>query len=136
MREILTWIPSPNRLRPQLAVVLVDEDGVADRGRKLRDATSDPDLLPHVVAVAVREFESWLLADSAAVAAVAGQPLPSRQAVEDMEPGAAKVALTRVLGAERSRLARREIAARSDLALLAQLRSFGTFLHDMAAALE
>jgi len=54
---------------------------------------------------------------------------------EDIVPGAAKAALSRVLGAEGSRFSRREIAARSDLAVLAQLRSFRAFLHDLAQAL-
>ena len=145
VRQLLAWPPSTLRPHPQLAVVLVDEDGVADRRRKLNDATCDPDLLRNVVAVAVREFESWLLADPGAVANVQGQPVPHVQDVESLAPGVAKAALTRIVdiapsssnlpGGRRTRLIRRDIAARSDLSLLAQLKSFGTLLHDLPAAL-
>jgi hypothetical protein len=130
---------------PQLAVVLVDEDGVADRRRVVTDATRDADLLRNVVAVAVREFESWLLADPGAVASVRGQPVQHVQDVESLAPGVAKAELRRIVdtapsgsnltGGARTRLIRRDIAARCDLQLLSQLRSFGTLLHDLAAAL-
>ena len=48
-----------------IAVVLVDQDDDTQRKRDLDTATADL-VVTRVVAVAVKEFESWLLADAAA----------------------------------------------------------------------
>jgi hypothetical protein len=86
LRRLLTFA-HPAR-RPQLAVVLVDEDGVADRRRTLSEWTADLDL-PRVIGVPIREFEAWLIADPRACATVfvttTRPPSP-----ETMKPGEAK----------------------------------------------
>jgi len=86
LRQLLTWA-DPAR-RPDLAVVLVDADGDSSRRRTLLAETN---ALPvtKIIAVAVEEFEAWLVADQKAVAEVLGskarlddrpEKLPRREA--------------------------------------------------------
>lgn len=86
LRRLLT-IAAPSR-RPDLAIVLVDEDGQGDRRASLLRSTEGIEL-PHVIAIAIREFEAWLIADHAAIVALLG-PRPTPPAYEAMEPGHAK----------------------------------------------
>lgn len=85
LRQLLSWA-DPGR-RPDLVVVLVDEDGVASRKNTLENALNGV-LVPHVIAVAVREFEAWLIADTVEIRSLFGavqspsspEALPKRQA--------------------------------------------------------
>jgi len=64
LRRLLTF-PLAER-RPDLAVVLVDADGDLSRQKMLEGYVADVPL-SHVIGVAIQEFESWLVADVAAL---------------------------------------------------------------------
>src|SRR5581483_11436552 len=81
LRQLLTW-PAPHR-RPDLAIVLVDQDGAPDRRMTLRQLTEGISL-PHVIAVAIQEFDAWLIADHGAVAGTLATKPPNPPAVEGL----------------------------------------------------
>src|SRR5262245_7315643 len=65
VRHLLTW--GSHARRPDLAVVLIDEDG-EEAILSTMTGFLEPRLeLPVALGVAVREFESWLTADTQAV---------------------------------------------------------------------
>jgi hypothetical protein len=64
LRQLLRW-PRAD-FRPDLAIVIVDADDELDRARRLEMETQDIGV-SRVIAAAVREFESWLIADTDAV---------------------------------------------------------------------
>jgi hypothetical protein len=72
LRPLLFW--ADEDLRPHLAVVLVDADGKEARQAELDSALQDL-TVEAVGAVAIQEFEAWLLADTAAVKSVLRKPL-------------------------------------------------------------
>jgi len=87
LRELLTWPVADNR--PDLAVVLIDHD--ADQGRKARLVETTTDLfVSRVIAVAIQEFEAWLIADIAAVATAIRGNFPDPGSPENLSPGRAK----------------------------------------------
>jgi hypothetical protein len=65
LKKLLTW--ARPELQPDLAIVLVDCDGDRQRKPRLTAALQDR-VTPHVIGVAVQEFEPWLIADTACVA--------------------------------------------------------------------
>ena len=106
--------------------MLVDEDGERDRRAKLEAAVQNLPVTA-VVAIAVREFESWLLADTKAVAgATHKNPQPPAN-VEKMKPGDAKAKLTELCDGQDGFAIRTAIAETADLEKLAKLRSFEAF---------
>ncbi|MBM4059699.1 MAG: DUF4276 family protein [Planctomycetes bacterium] len=143
LRRLLT-IADPTR-RPDVAIVLVDEDGHGDRRRRLLQDLADLEL-PHVIAVPVREFEAWLIADHAAVVAVLGNR-DRPQDPESMQPREAKdqlrswiddrvpEGLDRPRRTEQTGQLRADLARRVDLGILAALRAFAQFCEDLRAAL-
>lgn len=89
LRRLLTWFDEAVRA-PDLAIVLVDADGDSHRKNTLE---SHVEGLPvaKVIAVAVQEFETWLIADQNAVHAAMNathstlpdlESLPRREAKE------------------------------------------------------
>lgn len=87
LRKLLTW--ARPKLRPELVVVLVDEDG--DRSRKSRLVADTADLPgTRVIAVAVKEFEAWLLADEDGLREVLSREVPTVASPEDLARGEAK----------------------------------------------
>lgn len=135
LHQLLEW-PEP----PNLAVVFVDRDGQKKRREKLHDAIEEMSPTPtRIIAVAVEEFESWMISDITAVQNVLGTfpDLPSEP--EEMKPREAKSLLQSWEGSsERSDPApilRREIADHLDIATLRdRCSSFQTFLTDLAHA--
>lgn len=104
--------------RPTLAILLVDADGKKDRQRVLEDTIAD---LPGatVVAVAVEEFESWLLADADALKVVLDvdrAQLPARP--EDLRPRESKALLSQ-LSVDAPEAVRESLAKRIDLSVVA-----------------
>jgi hypothetical protein len=87
LRRLLTW-PRPQD-RPDLAVVLVDQDGQPGRAALLAGHLAG---LPasHVVVVAIQEFEAWLVADQGALRAVFGPEAVAPPVPEALEPRLAK----------------------------------------------
>ncbi len=144
LRRLLTF-PDPRR-RPELAVVLVDQDG--DRGirLRLRDAAGDS-LTPWVLAVPIPEFEAWLLADVVTASRILGRPLDRPPDPESLACGAAKqlffiwstggttLSTTPDLRTIR-RDARIEILEHCSLDLLCKLRSFEDFQADLRDAVR
>lgn len=138
LRRVLTWA----RGRPDLAIVLVDRDGNSRRKRQLEailDKLDDP--VDVVAAVAREEFESWLVADVAALSSVARAPLDELPKPESMKPGRAKAILEQtVRQAAQDREAawshRKAIAERVDLdKLRKRCPSFAAFQKDLRAKL-
>jgi hypothetical protein len=88
LRTLLTW-PSKSR-RPDVCVVLVDNDGDDERSKSLvATIASSSFTQPVVVGIAKQEFESWLLADMAAVRRQLGQ-VDEGPAVESLGPRGAR----------------------------------------------
>ncbi|MBK8100647.1 MAG: hypothetical protein IPK26_26460 [Planctomycetes bacterium] len=135
LRRLLTFA-SPART-PQLGVILVDEDGDPGRRRQLiADTEGLP--LPRVIAVAVREFESWRIADSAALAKVLAIT-DTQRSPENMRAGDAKELLARWIATATSSPSDRhglrlDLARTASLDALAELRAFAAFLADIANA--
>jgi hypothetical protein len=139
LRRLLTW--ARPRLRPELVVVLVDEDG--DRSRKSRLVGHTEDLpCTRVIAVAVREFEAWLLADEAALREVLGCEVATVATPEDLSRGEAKQLfneLCDVVAVDGNRKAhhhacRHSVSRTADLdALARRCRSFALFLEELRA---
>jgi hypothetical protein len=134
LRRALTW-PATKRY-PDIAVVIVDRDGDRRRRNQLHDHVRDLVLPPRVIAVAVEEFEAWLLADSKAIADVAGRTAQDAPAPESLPPGAAKARLREWTGRDDAGTAHLRIAHSCDLALVARTcPSFDEFAGDLVAAL-
>jgi hypothetical protein len=72
LRPLLFW--ADEALRPDLALVLVDADGKEERQAELDSALQDL-TVEAVAAVAIQEFEAWLIADPEAVKSVIRKPL-------------------------------------------------------------
>jgi hypothetical protein len=130
---------------PQLAIVLVDEDGRAERRRELIEATRTLDL-PPVVAVAVREFEAWLIADPKAIREVL-DVTETPPSPDSMPPGEAKSTLQNWLARKVSAITdqatrgatitelRASLARQCDLAVLEGLAAFRQLRRDLRDAL-
>ncbi|MFY9345056.1 MAG: hypothetical protein WAT39_21375 [Planctomycetota bacterium] len=131
--------------RMHLALVLVDEDGDSGRRRNLIGRTTN---LPghRVIAVAVREFESWLIADQRVLRTVL-QVQATPPAAVSMAPREAKQLLHRWidkhldssdqdLRAQQTRQLRMRIAQTIDLATLDRQASFRRFRDDLREALR
>jgi hypothetical protein len=115
-----------------LAIALVDADGDSHRRADLLRALEGI-VVPHVVAVATQEFESWLIADHEAVRAVFGRGTGDLPDIESMRPREAKDVFTRLVGEGSDEMqARRTLASMSTLAIVAgKCRSFEFLLKDL-----
>lgn len=131
LRQLLTW-PRVDA-RPDLAVVLVDEDGDAGRRSRL-EANVDGLPVRVVVGVAVRELEAWLLADTAAVREATQRNVASPPNVESLDPGEAKRRLADATDGVETFAKRMKIAQTADLDHLGKLRAFELFRKALQAA--
>jgi hypothetical protein len=131
---LLTW-PRPED-RPDLAVVLVDQDGQPGRAALLAEHLAGLPA-PHVVVVAIQEFEAWLVADPGALRAVFGVEATAPPAPEALEPREARGllrgwAVTWGRG-EAARLLRCDLARSCDLGIVqAACPAFRRFMKDLA----
>lgn len=73
LQQLLSW-PDEERM-PHLAVVLVDADGKAEERQAELDSALQELTVETVAAVAIQEFEAWLIADGEAVKSVLRKPL-------------------------------------------------------------
>jgi hypothetical protein len=123
-------------------VVLVDEDGDRSRKTRLVEHTAD---LPgtRVIAVAVREFEAWLLADESALREVLDGEVETTTAPEEMPRAEAKRRFGELCDAGRGDANRKThqhdmrhaVCRSADLEAIARrCQSFSAFLDDLRAA--
>lgn len=111
--QLLTYPPVSNRPSPHLAVLLVDEDGESGRRADLHNAVPQSASGPLVVvAVAVREFESWLISDPQACKQLGLSDPPN--APEGLDPGEAKAWLSEQATQDK-KATRRDLACTIDL---------------------
>lgn len=132
LRRLLTWMQPA--LQPDLAVVLVDEDGDASRKRAIENHVAD---LPvkKVVAVAIREFEAWLVADEAATGKAVGKTIDRTKDPETMAPGEAKSQWRGWMSGGDELTARLNVARTLDLEVLSKrCRAFHTFRSELRRA--
>lgn len=135
MREGLAgW--HPVAWKPDLKVVLEDQNGDARRRVHLQASIKGLVVLELVIGVANKEFETWLVADEAAVRECVGEDFSIPGRLERMERRAAKNQLRELIrsssrSSEES-VVRREIAERLDLDLTARrCPSFRKFRDDL-----
>jgi hypothetical protein len=130
LRQLLTW-PSADR-RPDVAIVLVDADGDPADRRALLQSHVVGITLPTVLAIAVQEFESWLISDQRALNAVAGAGTARPPHVEDMKPREAKTLLAGLANHQDAHGARCGLARTLDLDVLCrESASFARFAADL-----
>lgn len=137
LRGLLSWV-GPRR--PDLAVLLIDEDGKEARFSSVKSYLDSGWSPPVAVGVAVREFESWLIEDMQTVREVLGITIDEPPQRESMDPGEAKKMLAGWLEkshqADPDRVVRGRIAERLRLEVLAHSsKSFQRFREELRAAL-
>jgi hypothetical protein len=135
LRPLLFWV-DPNK-KPDLAIVLVDADGDGERQTLLDDAIMGVPV-EATVAVAIQEFEAWLVADPDALKSVLRQTLAPPKPPEKLSKRQAKELLQQWCEQHaRSRDAaelRRDIARQCDLDTLTQkCTAFASFLRKLQA---
>lgn len=114
LSRLLVW-PEPS-LRPELAVVFVDQDAQKQRRTQLEAAvTKLRPTVKRVIAVAVQEFEAWLIADIAAVQSVLRISIDEAASPEKMDPREAKQLLAEWI-AQSPRAHEDPLVIRSDIA--------------------
>lgn len=134
LRQLLVWPMTPKQpARPELAVVLVDCDAEPGRKQKLEGWVSD---LPgtRIIAVAIQEFEAWLIADTVALNKALGAGPSTAPDPESMKPRQAKELLASWVGAQSrtDRDIRRTLAEICDLDVVAKRCSaFGEFRKEL-----
>jgi Domain of unknown function (DUF4276) len=138
LRRLLTWIDL--KKRPDLAVVLVDSDNDSDRKKRLCEAVATVKA-PHVIGVAVQEFESWLIADHEAVTKVMPSASDAPPAIEALQPRQAKDLLRdwhgKLAREKTTQEVRLSLAQLCDLDVLARrCPAFEQFQQDLDAALR
>src|SRR5262249_54579948 len=124
------------RHKPHFAIVLIDADGDPQRRALVAEYVRDLKT-PLVVAVAVQEFETWLIADPTAVRTVL-QRATVDEPPEGRPPGRAKALLSDWSAALRARPSpaeiRRSLAATLSLDVVAQrCPSFAAFRSELRA---
>ncbi|MDP3151931.1 MAG: DUF4276 family protein [Archangium sp.] len=135
LRQLLSYLPAS---RPDLLILLVDADGVPSRKRELDAVVSD---LPgtKLIAVAVNEFESWLVSDGAALATVLGvESSKAPHHPESLAPSVAKARLQELTDTvQDARRARLSLAQNVDLAtLIARCPAFAKCLDELQTLLK
>lgn len=131
VRRLLAFV----RVVPDLAIVLVDADGdAAERRRALAKIAV---AVPWVHAVAVQEFEGWLVSDAPSASRALGKTFDTPPEPDALARGEAKTLWASWTAAleptERARM-RGALADQVDLAtVLARSRSFARFVDDLRA---
>jgi hypothetical protein len=117
---------------PELVIVLVDADEDKSRKRTL-DAHLEGIAGARVIAVAVQEFEAWLLADQRALNTLLGSAVGKPSAVEEMARREAKELLAALLSKHPDASgARRTLALTCDLSVVArECTAFDAFLREL-----
>jgi hypothetical protein len=132
LRRLLTWPRADER--PDLAIVVVDEDGDAQRGTNITSAC-EAMALPTVVGVCRPEFEAWLMADVTAARDVLGAAPDEPPSAENMHGGDAKRLLAEWIAGRDDIETRLALARKIDLVALRRHRSFERFVKQLRAVL-
>jgi len=114
VKQLLTYPPGP---APDLALVLVDADGEPSRFDEVSRVARRSTRPAAVIAIAVQEFEAWLVADPSACATLGMDDPPT--APELLQPGHAKQWLARQTAREHQSTRRRDLARTLNLDTLA-----------------
>jgi hypothetical protein len=77
------------RGRPELAIVVVDQDDDTSRRSRLQPAIESA-LVPSVLGICAQEFEAWVIADEQTASRIAGRTFGTAAEPEGMAPGEAK----------------------------------------------
>ncbi|WNG53458.1 DUF4276 family protein [Archangium gephyra] len=138
LRPLLFW--ADEDLRPDLAIVLVDADGKEERQAEL-DSALENLMVEAVVAVAIQEFEAWLIADSEALESVLRRSLSAPRPPERLGRRQAKELLQQWSEEHASKQEpaeiRRQLVQASDLDTLARgCPAFAEFLRRLGPARE
>lgn len=134
LRQLLTWLPG---IRPDLAVVFVDRDGQNGRAQELAKAATGRGV-DVALGVAIEDFETWLIADAAAIRSITGTPFDVPGDVEALAPREAKRRLEQALhsgveGLEEQRARRRAVAETCDLEVIRRrCRGFDGWIGDLS----
>jgi hypothetical protein len=136
LQQLLSW-PNEERM-PHLAIVLVDADGKEDRQAELDSALQEL-TVEAVAAVAIQEFEAWLLADGEAVKSVFRKPLSPPKPPERLGRRQAKELLQQWSDEHASKQdpaeLRRQLVERCDLDTVAHVcPAFAEFLRRLGPA--
>jgi Domain of unknown function (DUF4276) len=136
LRPLLFW--ADEDMRPDLALVLVDADGKEDRQTELDSALQDL-TVDAVAAVAIQEFEAWLIADPEAVKSVLRKPLSPPKPPERLGRRQAKELLQQWSDEHASKQEpaeiRRQLVRECDLDTLARVcPAFAEFLRRLGPA--
>lgn len=121
---------------PDLIVFLIDDDGKNRYSGFARMLDELPSPMPRVPAVAVQEFEAWLLADAHAASGAVGRTVDESRELERLSPREAKKILKEWTGDEHGLERRIAIAASCDLSIVRKrCRSYARFENDARRAI-
>lgn len=84
-KRILRWVLTAAERGYDGLVLVIDEDGDSSRVReaaKAQDETALSGAFPRAIGIAIRSFDSWILADETALSHVLGLPVPTQSAPE------------------------------------------------------
>lgn len=139
LRPLLFW--ADEDMQPDLAVVLVDADGKADERQEELSTSMENLLVKAVAAVAIQEFEAWLIADGEAVKSVLRKPLVPPKPPERLGRTQAKALLQQWSEEHASKQApaelRRQLVLQCNLDTLSRVcPAFAAFLQGLRETLS
>ena len=132
-KKALRWVLEARRRNYDAVVLLIDEDGKAERVRELTQAQEDVSVtaMPRALGVAIRTFDAWMLADESTLGNVLGLKVGQQRKPESLTDP--KAVFRKLLDCSVQQLDQatlyRDIMVQVDLALLSTRcpRGFASF---------